>query len=732
VAIYAVVRCKVLVEGSLHSQLPSQMLMGFGLLSVVLAAFFLWRQRDIKRLFAYSSIEHMGIIAFAFGMGGPVANFAALLHMTVHSLTKSAIFFAAGHAAQKAGSQLMQNIRGLITLSPTVGWGLMMGSLAILGMPPFGVFASEFLILTTAMREQPWATPILLAALGIAFAAIFGRVQPMVFGETTAKRLPHPPALLPVFAHLAIVLALGIFIPPYLADWYRAAALARSAAYAGAPGLRGLTVTPAQWRQLAQDLAGAGARLLTLWASPEEPPALTMRAAFLTEDGALVMSLPLAHAHAAYPGMEDLFSAAARMQRAVADLTGVRSDSSHPDSRPWLRHAAWPRSYLPLVDAPLSSPGAAAEPDSYEFVRVEGDGVHEIAVGPVHAGTIEPGHFRFSVVGEKVLRLEERLGYVHKGIEQRFTQLPILEAHRLAARVSGDSAVAFSWAYCQALEGLTDTQIPARAAWLRALYLEIERIANHLGDLGALGNDAGFAFGLSQFARLKEQLLRASDAALGARYLLDAVVPGGTRWDLRASGLPILRDCLRAIEREALRLRTIYDEHEGVRDRFNGAGTVSAQLAARLGLTGLAGRASGQAYDLRIDLPCEPYADLAPVKIGRSEGDVAARVAVRFEELQESLRLADRVLDALPAGSHVTPVPVPAARAIGAGLIEGWRGPVFVALEAGDAGSIRRCHPHDPSWQNWPVLEHAIIGNIVPDFPLINKSFNLSYSGHDL
>ena len=224
VAIYAVVRCKVLVEGSLHSQLPARMLMGFGLLSVLLAAFFLWRQRDVKRLFAYSSIEHMGIITFAFGMGGPVATFAALLHMTVHSLTKSAIFFAAGHAAQKAGSQLMENIRGLITLSPTIGWGLMMGSLAILGMPPFGVFASEFLILTTAMREQPWAIPILLTAFGVAFAAIFRRVQPMVFGETTARRLAHPPALLPVFAHLAIVLMLGIYIPPYLADWYRAAA----------------------------------------------------------------------------------------------------------------------------------------------------------------------------------------------------------------------------------------------------------------------------------------------------------------------------------------------------------------------------------------------------------------------------------------------------------------------------------------------------------------------------
>jgi hydrogenase-4 component F len=224
VAMYAVVRCKILVEGSLQSSLPGRMLMGFGLLSVVQAAFFLWRQRDVKRLFAYSSIEHMGIIAFAFGMGGPVANFAALLHMTVHSLTKSAIFFTVGHAVQKAGSQVMDDIRGLIALSPTIGWGLMLGALAILGMPPFGVFASEFLILTSAMKQQPWATPILLLALGVAFAAIFGRVQPMVFGDTSAKRLPHPPALVPVFVHLALVLMLGLFIPPYLADWYRAAA----------------------------------------------------------------------------------------------------------------------------------------------------------------------------------------------------------------------------------------------------------------------------------------------------------------------------------------------------------------------------------------------------------------------------------------------------------------------------------------------------------------------------
>lgn len=224
VALYAVLRFKVLTDGALDSPLASYLMMGFGLLSVVIAAFFLSRQKDVKRMFAYSSIEHMGLITFAFGLGGPIANFAGLLHMTVHSLIKSAIFFAVGHATQKAGTQVMDDIRGLIKVSPTVGWGLMLGTLAILGMPPFGVFASEFLILTTAMREQPWATPFLLVALGVAFASVFSRVQSMVFGETTVKPLAHSPALVPVFVHLGLGLMLGLYIPPYLAEWFRQAA----------------------------------------------------------------------------------------------------------------------------------------------------------------------------------------------------------------------------------------------------------------------------------------------------------------------------------------------------------------------------------------------------------------------------------------------------------------------------------------------------------------------------
>jgi Ni,Fe-hydrogenase III large subunit len=494
--------------------------------------------------------------------------------------------------------------------------------------------------------------------------------------------------------------------------------------------MRALTVASAEWSQAAQDLAASGARLLAMWASQAERAPGNIRAAFLIDSGALLLSLPLADPPAPYPGLERYFPCASRMQRAIADLSGVRA--TDPDARAWLRHNAWPPDFHPLVDSPARLTDHEGGVDVYPFVRVDGEGVHEIPVGPVHAGIIEPGHFRFSVVGEKVLRLEERLGYVHKGIERRFTELGVLEAHRLAARVSGDSAVAFSWAYCQALEGIAAVALPRRAAWLRALCLELERIANHLGDLGALGNDAGFAFGLAQFSRLKEQLLRACDEALGERYLMNVIVPGGTHADLGAIEARGLLSAIESIAQEVAALRAVYDQHEGVRDRFTGAGTVTPELAARLGLTGLAGRASGQAFDLRCDIPCAPYTEVEVAKIGGNSGDVAARVAVRFDELQESSRLIGRLLASLPGGPYREAVPVPPAGSVGIGLIESWRGPVLIALETGTGGTIARCHPHDPSWQNWPVLEHAIIGNIVPDFPLINKSFNLSYSGHDL
>jgi len=505
--------------------------------------------------------------------------------------------------------------------------------------------------------------------------------------------------------------------------------LEQARAMPGAPGLRQIDVDASRWRDIAQDVAASGGRLLALWGGRSGDTDRKVAMVVLLPDGALVVTMALDRALERVPGIEDVFPSASRMQRALHDLTGIRS--TDPDARPWLRHAAWPGDVFPLATRELPTPPSRPI-DDYAFVRVEGDGVHEIAVGPVHAGIIEPGHFRFSIVGEKVLRLEQRLGYVHKGIERRFTELPILAGHRLAARVSGDSAVAFSWAYCQALEGMAVARIPPRAAWLRALALELERCANHLGDLGALGNDAGFAFGLSQFMRLKEGWLRATERALGQRYLLDFVVPGGTSADLSDDGATVLRQAARTVDLEARTLREIYEEHAGVRDRFLATGTVVPELAARLALIGLAGRASGQAFDLRADLPCEPYESLAVTKCVCDAGDVLARVTVRFDELLASLRLIETILRRLPAGDHAVVVHPPVDGSSGIGLIEGWRGPVAVALEAGPGGGIRRCHPHDPSWNNWPVLDHAVIGNIVPDFPLINKSFNLSYSGQDL
>ncbi|WP_441621963.1 hydrogenase large subunit [Cupriavidus sp. RAF12] len=403
------------------------------------------------------------------------------------------------------------------------------------------------------------------------------------------------------------------------------------------------------------------------------------------------------------------------------------------DTRPWLDHGLWPPGARPLQSGSQAGVAAAGKlPANYPFVRVEGDGVHEIAVGPVHAGIIEPGHFRFSVVGEKVLRLEEHLGYTHKGIERRFTELPPLEGYRLAGRVSGDSTVTYAWAYCMALESAWGCALPSRANWLRALMLERERVANHLGDLGALGNDAGLAFGLAQFSRLREDWQRRSGEAFGHRLMMDAVVPGGVARDLTPAMLDRLQQQCDDIEREARVLRAVYDEHAGLQDRFLGTGCVTPQLATQLGLTGLAGRASGRAADLRCDHAWLPYDSLAVKMAMQRGGDVAARVAVRFDEVLESLRLIRAICAGLPDGPIRIVLQARAGAAIGAGWVEGWRGEVLVALELVDDGRLLRCHCHDPSWQNWPVLEHAIIGNIVPDFPLINKSFNLSYSGHDL
>ncbi|MGB5147174.1 MAG: NADH-quinone oxidoreductase subunit C [Porticoccaceae bacterium] len=488
------------------------------------------------------------------------------------------------------------------------------------------------------------------------------------------------------------------------------------------------------WLDQLTQARAAGARLGALWASDARAIEGAYRVCVVLQEGRTLDWLELllpAEGPLDYPDISGLFPAAGRMQRAAYDLLGVRATAG--DQRPWLRHT-WPQGLFPLrADAPGDTAGDVGESGGpYPFVSVAGDGVHEIPVGPVHAGIIEPGHFRFSVVGEKVLRLEERLGYTHKGIEKRFERFHASEGQRLAARVSGDSAVGFSWAYCMALEALCGTQPPPRALYLRALALERERLANHLGDLGALGNDAGFAFGLSQFGHLKECLLRTNADIYGCRYPMDEVVPGGVMHDLSSAAVARVLADLDALAAQLAQLDAIYTDHPGLQDRFVGAGKVAPELAARLGLIGLAGRASGQAFDLRCDCPAPPYDRLEVRKITRDEGDVAARVMVRFEETRVAIELCRQLLRDLPSGDIRGPLPAPRSDRPGLGLVEGWRGPLLVALEVGGDGRIARCRPQDPSWHNWPVLEHAIIDNIVPDFPLINKSFNLAYSGHDL
>lgn len=384
-----------------------------------------------------------------------------------------------------------------------------------------------------------------------------------------------------------------------------------------------------QWSAAAQWFARAGDRLVALWGADERDvdKGFAVYAAYAASDALACVRLPVSSEAPDYPDVSRYFPSALRMQRAVFDLLGLTARGTE-DQRPWLRHGAWPAGFFPLRNDSDGTGTFAIEQERYPFVTVAGDGVHEIPVGPVHAGIIEPGHFRFSVVGEKVLRLEERLGYVHKGIEKRFAGMRLEEAARLAGRVSGDSTVAFAWAYAMAAEAASGCEIPPRAAWLRALLLERERVANHLGDLGALGNDAALSFGLAQFSRLREQWLRLNERVFGHRLLMDRIVPGGVTIDPDRSLLERLRQQCRDIDQEVRVLRAIYDEHAGLQDRFQTTGIVTRQLAQRLGLSGLAARASGLAHDLRVDLPCKPCDELGVAIASAASGDVAARVAV--------------------------------------------------------------------------------------------------------
>ena len=493
------------------------------------------------------------------------------------------------------------------------------------------------------------------------------------------------------------------------------------------------TVNAKDLRALCEQVLQSGGKLIALWGEDRNPQ-YALHVALVTISGMLMLSLPVNHKKPGFPDLSDLFPAANRMQRAVTDMLGLHPTGAG-DPRKWLRHSAWPGDIHPLRKSFDITTSFPLLDDSYPFVSVTGHGVHEIAVGPVHAGTIEPGHFRFSVIGERVLRLEERLGYKHKGIEKRFEGMTLGQGAKLAGRISGDTTVGYAWAYAQAVESVAGTTPPERALWLRALFLELERLLNHLGDLGYLGNDAALAFGLSQFWILKEDLLRMNGDLFGHRYLMDRIVPGGVTCDLDNAGSVRLSEMLHHLEHETGILKDIYEEHAGMQDRFLTTGHVAPDLAAKLGLTGLAGRASGQAWDVRTQFPCIPYDKLEVNMVTHRNGDVAARVTMRFEEVVESIRLIRLIrlkLEQLPVGELLSEVGDAAEGSLGIGWVEGWRGEILLALHVGKDNRIHRLHPHDPSWQNWPVLEHAIMNNIVPDFPLINKSFNLSYSGVDL
>jgi Ni,Fe-hydrogenase III large subunit/Ni,Fe-hydrogenase III component G len=435
-----------------------------------------------------------------------------------------------------------------------------------------------------------------------------------------------------------------------------------------------------------------------------------------------------------FPSLTKQFLPAWRFERQMQSLMGV-TPLNHPDTRPWIKFEDWPQDAWPLrksFDASKPLPRVEGE---YKWIRAEGEGVYEIPVGPVHAGIIEPGHFRFQAVGEDVLNLEERLGYVHKGIEKRFESLSWGEGVRLAGRVSGDTTVAHSLGYCVALESMTGCNLAERAHWLRALFLERERIANHLGDIGAICNDAAFAFMLYQMMRLKEMLLRTNHTLFGHRFIMDRVVPGGVAADIDAAGRDVILAELDRLSQDFERLVVIYEENPSLEDRVRNTGVLTPENAREICAVGIVARASGLNLDCRIFNPFPPYDQYDRLELGvpvMITGDVHARTWVRIQEVRESIRIIKWILENMPAGETSVPCGMPAPDAAGFAAIEGWRGEIIYWLQSGPKGEVNRCMVRDPSGVNWIGLEQAIHGNIVPDFPLCNKSFNQSYSGHDL
>ena len=450
--------------------------------------------------------------------------------------------------------------------------------------------------------------------------------------------------------------------------------------------------------------------------------------AYLVARTVVPRAIPVLSSHTAfYPGAD-------RPERHIRDMLGV-DFSGHPDARRWTRHQAWKDSEFPLRrDFPAAGRPQARTPadHQYHFLLAQGSGVYEIPVGPVHAGVIEPGHFRFQAVGETVLKLEERLGYTHKGIEKLAEGRDAAGLARLAGRISGDASVAHAWGACMAMEKAAGLEVPARALWLRALMCERERIANHVGDVGAMLNDIAFAFGSYQFARLREEWQRASREAFGHRFMMDCIIPGGVAVDLEERLIATMRDEADALREQIGRLMAIINDLPSVADRVRGAGVLKPEYAKALGCVGYVGRASGMDFDIRRDAPYPPYDQLAVKVPLHHYGDVNARARTRLEETSASFDLIEALLAGLPAGPIRTSWKHPAEGAEGLGLIEGWRGEILSFVRFGADGRIARFFPRDPSWTTWPALELLIHDNIVPDFPVCNKSVNGSYSGHDL
>ncbi|MGI2323728.1 MULTISPECIES: hydrogenase large subunit [Methylococcus] len=492
-------------------------------------------------------------------------------------------------------------------------------------------------------------------------------------------------------------------------------------------------VIPEDWGDAAEAAAAQGCRWAAGWGEARGESWVVN--ALLEKSGDyLLLRTVLPPGRTGLPSHTPHFPGAARPERHTRDLLGLKF-IGHPDDRRWVRHQAWGEREFPLrPDFPLAGqPPAVTAPDrSYGFASAHGPEVNEIPVGPVHAGIIEPGHFRFLALGETVLNLEERLGYVHKGIEKLAVGRDPEGLARLAGRVSGDTTVGHAWAACQAMEHAAGVAPPERALWLRAIFLERERVANHLNDIGAICNDTAFAFGHSQFSRLRELWLRDNLRWFGHRLLMDRIVPGGVAVDLPAEATSAMPAAMAALRSELEELKPILDESTIFQDRVVGAGVLPERVARELGCLGYVARACGIGRDVRERAPHAPYDRLGVKAVTRGDGDVAARLYVRYEELFASLDILDQCLRRIEPGPLRADWRTPPANAEGLGLVEGWRGEIATYVRFDGAGSIVRFFPRDPSVFNWPALEKLILGNIVPDFPLCNKSVNGSYSGHDL